>query len=471
MNENDIKTYFNDFIKQYIPYKESKSFIKLVDFISDKYLSDLYNKNPLELKQLFENNSIPIEVYNNLLYSIGVSKNIIDSLSLNDKILFFSALSDFQRYKGTVKFFKKVAETFNDKFNIYELYVGEDQFGNIVFKPQLIYNHSEDNNTSIKNINYSDVYNNIPNFLISIDNIVNLKINNNIILPVKTNLILLEYDFTSNADMIIGIITSSVLKEYGHIIIDLYIDDQIYQIKLLDIYFLWYYIISKTYNISWFNQNQINIPNFSIHNAYRISDLDKIIFDYKRIKNNNDTYIFYKKYIQSKIGFIHSRIENVSSMDNTISGISKSLYTYLNDYIFSEIDKDSLIIKCNKVLNEIYSSLLLIQENNNDELFTKYFSKFITFLPGLTYYPEYTTSFIILSNYKPFHVNFIVESNSKVKPVEIATPGFENSFKIEMSRNDYVNELNEVAGIVVDMFKLENVHIEENYEIMIEWRL
>lgn len=461
MEFNNIKEYYTDFIKQYLPYKNSNTYNKFIDFFSNVYLNKLYCDVPYTLKELYEQNTIPSEVYNNILYAIGLNKDIIEQLSLKDKALFLYNLSDFERYKGTVKLFKKIADTFNDKLNIYEFYVGEDDVGDWILKPKLIYQGSTIQDQIKIPFYYNDVYYSIPSLLIPIDNLVHMKLESTTAFPLKTNMLLLEYDFTCDADILINIIISSILRDYGTLNVSLYMKDNIYQLKLLDVYYLWFYIISKTFNIKR-SYNMMSVPRFSYRNAYHITELDKICYEYNSIKTTNDIQKFYEKYIAKKTGAIHSKEENKTTMSEVMKNISIDLYEYLETRLFYMTEKPQLLYEANRVLNEIYGSLMILEDDSTDINFSNYFKEFLKNLPIITYVPENTTSYSLFYNLKPYHVELITRANNSIRPKDIITQDDTYTFTMEMVRTEFISELEDVHSFEISIPKYDNINLTEN---------
>ena len=70
----------------------------------DVFVKDIYEDIPQIFKQLYENGEIPEDVYDYFLVDIGVSKDLIDALSSQEKLIFIKSLADFQKYKSTVEF-------------------------------------------------------------------------------------------------------------------------------------------------------------------------------------------------------------------------------------------------------------------------------------------------------------------------------------------------------------------------------
>jgi len=105
---DDIRNFFDAYIKPYAPYREEKVYNTLMNTLSEYYYGQLYTVIPNELKQIYEDaNFNTPAIYNQLLINIGVPQQIIDKISLSDKLIFLRTLADFERYKGTISFFKK----------------------------------------------------------------------------------------------------------------------------------------------------------------------------------------------------------------------------------------------------------------------------------------------------------------------------------------------------------------------------
>jgi hypothetical protein len=176
---------------------DSNLYQVIVKFISEQYLENIYDPLPYELKSMFEDKVIPPEVYGRILESIGLQRDIVSKLNLNEKIRFLEALSDFQRYKGSIRFFKRIASAF-DRFNLYELYIDQVDDGRWLFKPIPVI---EQIPSLVSDISYPEVYQEIPSLLISLDRLVTLKTESDAIFPIKSNIVLLEYDFSSKASI------------------------------------------------------------------------------------------------------------------------------------------------------------------------------------------------------------------------------------------------------------------------------
>jgi len=147
--------------------------------LSEYYYGQIYTVVPNDLKQIYENANFDTpSIYNQLLITIGVPQPIIDKLSLSDKLIFLRTLADFERYKGTISFFQKVAETFSDRISIYELFIDRNLSGNWVFKPVKVY-VNDNMSLYVSDIPYSIIYNSVPSLLLSEEQLTTLYEMNN----------------------------------------------------------------------------------------------------------------------------------------------------------------------------------------------------------------------------------------------------------------------------------------------------
>jgi hypothetical protein len=81
---------------------------------------------------------------------------------------------------------------------LYELYIDQVDDGRWLFKPIPVI---EQIPSLVSDISYPEVYQEIPSLLISLDRLVTLKTESDAIFPIKSNIVLLEYDFSSKASI------------------------------------------------------------------------------------------------------------------------------------------------------------------------------------------------------------------------------------------------------------------------------
>jgi hypothetical protein len=121
LSTDKIKTYFKKFVKNLSTFKENKLHNALIDYIINTYIDDSYKNIPLNHKIAYEDQVIPEEWYDTILLSNGFTKDIVSTISRQDKFILLQMFLDFNRYKGSVDQMIKVAYAFEDRLNLYEL--------------------------------------------------------------------------------------------------------------------------------------------------------------------------------------------------------------------------------------------------------------------------------------------------------------------------------------------------------------
>ena len=418
MNITDIKKFFEDFIKKYYPYKYERVYNVLLDYISNNFFDNIYNNIPKELKSLFENNEIPQSEYDKILIAIGVSKNIILKMTLQDKLRFLFSMSEFKRYDGSLKFFRKISETFNENINIYELFINySDELGWIL-QPYIIY--SGFNNIVPNNMLYSDVYNKISSNLISIEQLYEFKFNGNLILPLKSNILLVEYNLALPVSDLYNLIVSSFLKSYGNFKFDLIVGNSIIETSINDFVIIWNYIFKNHYNIIYPNHHNFNLYHIRPEDAYDIKTMDSILSQFDSISNSHDYTSFF---------------------DNYISPI-QTLYTQLNDIVIP-IDFDIN----DDIFNSFRHSIYRFEAQLKDPLFSKYLKYLLFSLPEINKDPKETISYMFMYEYKPYEIELLISDTNIINITESSTPSVEYNF-------------------IFDMYYTDSIKIDDDFEVI-----
>jgi hypothetical protein len=433
---DDVRTFLDTYVKPFAPYQEEKVYDSLITNLTEYYYNQTYFNIPSELKQICEEaNFTSTTTHDNLLLAIGVPQNIIKTISFADKLIFLKTLSDFEKYKGTISFFQKVINAFSDKISVYELFIDFNKDTNAwVFKPVPVYLHSEVE-LNIEEISYLTVQTEVPSLLLSEEQLTALYNEEKLILPIKSNLLLLDNNLMTEVSLIYDIIIAVFLHTYKENYIDLYFQDESKSVRLKTIYFLWFYLLTKYYEISWtsfsskillkFAYEDIDFPAFigivptTIDNLYQIIDMYndiKIVntssrdFDNSQTKRDN----LFKDITNAFSIFTSSSILTVEEMYNELLIINSSLIMYIDD----RISNSSIGIKgeINIILTEIFSSLVLYATTYTVDLhFGKYVDYFLRYLPQIIIDPERSTSYTILYNLKPYHVELYSIYNSGIR--------------------------------------------------------
>ena len=94
----DSTKFFDDFILKYPIYKDNRVFQILMNKFKDVFIKDIYDDIPQIFKQLYENGEIPEDVYDYFLVDIGVSKDLIDVLTSQEKLIFIKISTNIELY-------------------------------------------------------------------------------------------------------------------------------------------------------------------------------------------------------------------------------------------------------------------------------------------------------------------------------------------------------------------------------------
>jgi len=413
MKKEDIKQYFEKYVETYPAYRNDKLFVGLINFLVDYYYNQLYNQTPDDLRTLYEDQEIKSSVYDKFLIAIGVPQEVINKLSYKEKIVFLKSLSDFRRYKGTIDFIRKIGKSFDDTFNVYELFIDYDETNNDwIFKPVIVYQ-----DTSLKvveeKIPYETVYDGVPNFLIHKNQLENLRVNNQITLPIKSNILLLDEQIVNDISLLNNLIISTFLKEYRDNYVNIYFSDSQYSLTIKSIYYAWYYLACRYYGTEW-----LKIPSSTymlqfdeFHNPFSIYDLKDLLDEYQNLSNNQEIDKFYQDHFEFFAQYVQSENLTSSDMKNRLDSIDNVFSDYIDHRITEAIDEKKEI---DLLINEIYSSLLYFRDTYNTSIgipvndpFLEYVDYFFASLPQLTINPEDTTSYILLYNFKPYHTELL----------------------------------------------------------------
>ena len=123
----NILEFFEKYIKTYYAYKDDPAYKATISFVIKYYVDLIYNYQPALFKELFEQQTISRDIIDLLLVSIGLPEKLIRELTTTSKFVIMKSFSDFERYKGTIKFFRSIGGAFQDVMSYYELYIDYDK--------------------------------------------------------------------------------------------------------------------------------------------------------------------------------------------------------------------------------------------------------------------------------------------------------------------------------------------------------
>lgn len=419
MKLEDFQEYFDLHILQYLPFKDKEIYKVIFNYLLDYYFMHSYGDIPNAFKQAYEDQTIPVEFYDNLLLSNGFPSNIISTLQLPDKLILLNTFMDFNRYKGTIFAIRKVADSFNDVFNVYELYLDYRIIPNKdvltvteaspewVFIPAIIYKnqHAEDELSSTF-IPYDEVVKKTRYYGISKEHAEHLRQENNLLLPVKTNLLLLDYKGISQHSIVLNIYFTIILNHFKNFTTILYLKDGQYKTSFSTFYKLWYYVFFKIYGVEFGSKigNYIAFDFDNFNFPFRLEDLHIIKSEYSKVSSRTSLSDFYIRFVQPFDEFLATEILSSSDiLSNYQSDIPVSLTSYIDDRV---VDIES----GNILLDELYNSLITwmysLQSTYNE--YQEFLQIFVSQLPLLQVSLDKSTSYLLISHLKPYHTEIVL---------------------------------------------------------------
>jgi len=409
MKLEDLQEFFNVSIINYLPFKDQEIYKTISNYLVDYYFSQSYQDIPVIFKTLFEEHIIPMELYDKLLLSNGFTENIISRLTLNNKLVLLQSFMDFNKYKGTIESFRKVSDLFDDDFNAYELYIDYIE-GQWVFVPYLIYkNNNLIDSLKDTRFTYNEIISKTKNFLIDKDTLQKLYVEQNIILPIKTNLIILDHrGYYNHSDLLI-LYSTIILNHFKDFNIILYLTDGEYKTTIKTFYKLWYYAFIKLYKVS-FNGVNGTFINFNFNKEpfpFLLSELFTIKQEYEKIFSLNDRYKFTQKYFQV---FDQYTLNDAQSNEDVLLqyeyDIPNELLNYANQRSINEATADLFI-------NELYNSLItwLYSLQSNYDNYKEFLQVFISQLPTIKVSLEDSVFYLLINHFKPYHTEIILNDN------------------------------------------------------------
>ena len=534
----NILEYFDKYVKSFTPYRDKPVYRAFIEFIIKNFVDIIYNIQPKDFKDLYEDQVITTSLIDLLLVSIGLPENLINTLTTATKLIIMKSFSDFERYKGTIKFVKTVGSNVNDNISYYELYTDfdptlenppgsylvpiqkkylpnnsyflldtpendyyvwfnidgkgkdpklSDKFGieipinsrydtnkSITQKIILELNLTNDFNVNINSndlleinlvksgycggfnrgttqlsytmlvepkdngdwilrpkpifihpgmeqntntIRYEEAYNKIPNLLISVEQLNNLKRLNEIVLPIKTNILLLDYSSSISDNQLNKLFFTIIMDRIGDDYLTLYLSDEsasTYTTTYKTLIYFWYFLIQLYYNTPLPNIqfNQYVVMGSVYSSNLTVEDIPKIEDEYNKAQTRDEILDFYKKYFIDEYSRPFSSIQNtISGMKETAKRLDPQLYKYINKRINDSEDQKYEI---QLILDEIYASLTLsYRQYSSDPILYKYIHLVDSNITLISTDIKNTDSYKLIKELKPFHTDLLELSSNK----------------------------------------------------------
>ena len=422
---DELKIYFDRYIKNYLPYKSNRVFQALAAVLKNNFLLDAYKEIPYDLSYLVEKQKITLDLYDKLLLGNGYPYKIIRTFSIKDKTLLLNHLMHYQNDQGDLNHFQQIAELFDDKFNIFELYgdyriINEENTDRLdyVMAGKPIYKCNDEPDPIY---DYDEIYNETPTYFVSRQQLNYWRLTKSLVLPFKTNLLSLEWQNISQYSFMDSIVCTNVYSYFQHQKIVASVNERAYNISIGDLYQLYHYIIfyvdGKTYQNDGIFQNiSIDVrptPVFPLEENVP-NNLDEYIETANSVHDADSYHDYYKNKVSSNYSTYLSG--NMLSLDDIrtklLFKIDPSLVKYLESVIDNAIDNMTGLYDVVSILENILDEFIQISTDPNAKKYEKWLK---LFLSKPTIDPKKTTTYKLLYQFKPYHTQFILRAKYKLK--------------------------------------------------------
>lgn len=324
-----------------------------------------------------------------------------------------------------------------------------------VFIPDPIYKSSD---VSLKEefFDYVKIYLQTKRYFISVDQLMTEYRNERVVLPIKSNLLFLDYHRYRDVNLFHNLLAAIFLKEYYNNRLVIYFKDGEYSITLGRLYKLWYYVLMKFYNYDFVDDSPTNVVMIYKNNAnfdYTISDIPSLVSEYEEITNNgttDDYSQFYHSRITSKLKINDHVPRNISLLEYEFileNEVGVDLISYINNRILNS-SSELREYEYNFILDEIYNSILtwVLATDLNDNISNNY-KYLINNMSFISYPIEMSPTYNLVLFFKPYHVELITELNEYLKVRDIATSAIIN----DRRQNIYLSFLRASSLTVSDL--------------------
>jgi hypothetical protein len=424
----NVKEWFENFIDNFKPYADEKLHQAISNYIKNTYLKDSYENIPIELKKYVEEYEIVPNLYDKILISCGYRKSLLQRTTQLDKKILVQSLTDINHYKGSIRLVNRLATAFNARVGVYELLVDKRILDNNlqwVFIPKPIYL-----DTTISQINtyldYNTIYNKVPEYLISHQNWEIYNNENSLVLPVKSNILYVDYDLSTNHTFLKAVVTSAILAQYRLQNISIYFDNTTFTTSILGFHQLWFYLLLKYYNSFYavFPERKLNF--FDIDNfPYKLSDnieydIGDLLNEYENITNRVQFDRFYNDRIHSEFYTTHSTVSEVTPESLEVyfasisSPVSAELFAFIQELLISSEDIGQNYVRTFTYLINSLTTFILNSTDHDIKTYGNYLVEFYTDSLSTIGYEavKNETFYNYLIEFKPHHTSVLVNDVS-----------------------------------------------------------
>lgn len=453
-------------LHSFMDYNRYKGTIEQLRLVGTKFSEDVgIYELFIDLREI-EINYYYIYTFNDMDYFDLESIHLYDKLEIND-----------------IFTINGVEYSINDKIltstGIYRIYIDRTYVGDNlsirnfkikrwVFLPEAIF-MAPGMTAPPDYFNYESVYRGTKRYFVSAEYLTAQYRADNLVLPIKSNLLFLDYKKYREVNTFNNLLAAIFLKSFYDERLIIHFTDGDYSITLGKLYKLWYYILMKFYNYDFVDESPINIVSLNITNSnftYTVEDIDKLIEQYKNVseydieKNNHISTAEYSKFyyetVSSKL-IMETDIKNNLSLDEYRIILENEVGINLISYIETRIENCGSELKdyeYNAILDEIYTSLItwsiqsVINSRKPETNISKYIEYFIKNLSFISYPIAMSPTYNLIMFLKPYHVELIKELNEYLK--------------IKDMGNSAIVDASYIKNIIISYLRASTLAISEN---------
>ena len=427
-------------------------------------------------------------------YVIAENELIYESIKIND---YLKIPGDSNQYRVVIK--KELNKIYIDKpfdiTTVVELHgnkiidnslkINNVEVNRWVFVPDLIYAGEKVKNQVInKFLDYDSIYDNTRKYFISIESLELQK--DELVLPIKSNLILIDYKKYRNINLLNYLFAAILLKTYRKSRMVIYFKDGNYLTNLERITKLWYYIIYRFYNKAVTTNGlpnesiifSISNPNFNLE----IKDIPKILEEYNNIETQYEISLLYNKYISKQFySLIYNDSEQILNLDQfkllMEDEIGTDLIEYVEKRIFNAQGVDSEF-ECDFILDELQSSVLT-WAYTNEIAYIDYLTDSLSYISASV---DFSPTYNLILFLKPYHVEIIKQSGEILEinnKFNLVNPYHKRKFFIDLYKasiltlthrllnSKIISNINDNV-IITSTFKNNLIHLSKQILLIID---
>lgn len=308
---------------------------------------------------------------------------------------------------------------------------------------------------------YEKIYQGTKQYFVSAEFLTANYNNENLVLPIKSNLLFLDYKKYREINVFNNLLAAIFLKEYyDRRLVITFEEDKQYLISLGRLVKLWYYILFKFYNYNIVDSSPINVLTLDITDVnfdYTISDINTLVngktdsndniieFGYNNLKDTDDFSKFYFEKITSKFT-TYDHISRDISLEEYELLLENEVGVDLIDYLKNRISNSSSEYKeyeYNFILDDIYNSLITwsifeSEQSNEGKLISNNIGYFLKTLSFISYPIAMSPTYNLLMFLKPYHVELIKEITEGLYVKDLGNSTMPNTDKLKKYYLDFL---------------------------------